>query len=50
MPGITDEEKEEKEYREKVHNAVYCEIGDCLDCDDEAIIDDWIGEIGAMFL
>lgn len=44
------DDENEKEYRENVHKAVYAEIGECLDCDDELIIDEWIGEIGSMFL
>ena len=47
---MTDEEfaeweKEEEQHKQEVIEQLYCELGDVMDCDDEAIIEQWAFEL-----
>lgn len=47
MPGenLEDWEKEDEKHKQEVIEQLYCELGDVMDCDDEAIIEQWAFEL-----
>lgn len=46
--NLEDWEKEDKERKQEILEQLYCELGDVMDCDDEAIIEQWAFEFGSM--